>query len=171
MLSATHFIDCFSNVLHHMETVENYFGIRAVFPGTFLVGRTHVDAHLLDLFGLCHVLREFCGETVRRVAEDKNMGGTASVPSATAAKAGNHFGCVHAASESTADLNARKSKAQTYFANLLKATDLTTHALIWTAGDCPVCAPLNGTTYPTGWTTLPPLHHNCDCVIVTRAKS
>ena len=103
----------------------------------------------------------------RRVAEGQKMGGTASVPSASA---GHHPGCIHAASESTADLNARKAQAQTDFANLLKATDLKTHDLVWTAGDCPVCAPLNGTTYPDSWTTPPPLHHNCDCEIITRVK-
>ena len=79
--------------------------------------------------------------------------------------------CVHAASESTASLNNRKAQAATDFAKLLQNTNLKTHDLIWTSGDCPVCDPLNGTTYPDGWTTPPPLHHNCDCAISVQPKA
>ncbi len=79
--------------------------------------------------------------------------------------------CVHAASESDAAFKARKAQAQTNFAQLLKATDLKRNDLVWTSGDCPVCSPLNGTTYPDGWTTPPPLHHNCDCVIDVQPKA
>lgn len=78
--------------------------------------------------------------------------------------------CIHAASESTESLNQRKSDATKTFAKLLKDTNLETHDLVWTSGDCPVCSPLNGTTYPDGWTTPPPLHHNCDCEIDVRPK-
>jgi hypothetical protein len=60
----------------------------------------------------------------------------------------------------------RKAKAAVDFADLLKATDLSTHKLVWTSGDCEVCAPLNETTYPDAWTQPPPLHHNCDCEIL-----
>lgn len=77
---------------------------------------------------------------------------------------------VNGASESTESLNQRKSDATKALAKLLKDTDLETHDLVWTSGDCPVCSPLNGTTYPDGWTTPPPLHHNCDCEIITRPK-
>lgn len=77
---------------------------------------------------------------------------------------------VQGASESTESLNQRKSDATKAFAKLLKDTNLETHDLVWTSGDCPVCSPLNGTTYPDGWTTPPPLHHNCDCEIITRTK-
>lgn len=48
--------------------------------------------------------------------------------------------------------------------------DFDPDTLVWTSGDCPVCSPLNGTTYPDGWTTPPPLHHNCDCEIEVRPK-
>lgn len=77
---------------------------------------------------------------------------------------------VEGASESTESLNQRKSDATKAFAELLKNTNLETHDLVWTSGDCPVCSPLNGTTYPEGWTTPPPLHYNCDCEIITRPK-
>ena len=78
--------------------------------------------------------------------------------------------CVHSASESTTAFNARKAQAQLDFAELLVTTDLKTHQLIWTSGDCDVCRPLNDTTYPHNWTTPPPLHHNCDCEIVLQPK-
>jgi hypothetical protein len=79
--------------------------------------------------------------------------------------------CIEAASESTESLNARKAQAATDLAELLRTTDLSTHDLVWTAGDCPVCSPLNGTTYPDGWTTPPPIHHNCDCEINVQSKT
>jgi len=78
--------------------------------------------------------------------------------------------CVHSASESTTAFNARKAQAQLDFAELLVTTDLKTHQLMWTSGDCDVCRPLNDTTYPHNWTTPPPLHHNCDCEILVQAK-
>lgn len=112
----------------------------------------------------------------REVAEDKSAGGATSASSAkdlpTLPRSHLHTSecCVHAASESTESLNKRKAKASKDFAALLKNTDLKTHDLVWTSGDCPVCSPLNGTTYPDGWTTPPPLHHNCDCEIITRVK-
>ena len=82
-----------------------------------------------------------------------------------------HSSCVHAASESTESLNNRQAAARSAFADLLRNTDFSTHDLVWTSGDCPVCSPLNGTTYPEGWTSPPPLHHNCDCEIDVRAKT
>jgi phage gp29-like protein len=85
--------------------------------------------------------------------------------SALSAHSAVNHSCVHAASESTAALNARRLAAYIDFFELLSQTDLSTHDLVWTSGDCPVCAPLNGTTFPDGWTAPPPLHHNCDCVI------
>jgi phage gp29-like protein len=77
---------------------------------------------------------------------------------------------VEGASESDASFQSRKAQAQIDFANLLQSTNLRTHDLVWTSGDCPVCNPLNGTKYPNGWTTPPPLHHNCDCEIDVRPK-
>lgn len=77
---------------------------------------------------------------------------------------------INAASESTASLNQRKEAARTAFAELLADTNLDTHELVWTGGDCPVCSTLNGTTYPDGWATPPPLHHNCDCQISIRKR-
>ena len=103
----------------------------------------------------------------REVAEDESAEGATSVSSA----ASDGTCCVHAASESTESLNKRKAKASKDFAALLKNTDLKTHDLVWTSGDCPVCSPLNGTTYPDGWSTPPPLHHNCDCVIRVMQKA
>jgi len=79
--------------------------------------------------------------------------------------------CIDSASESTASLLDRQAQAREDFADLLSTTDLQTHDLVWTSGDCPVCSPLNGTTYPDGWTAPPPLHHNCDCEIAVEAKS
>lgn len=79
--------------------------------------------------------------------------------------------CLHAHSESNQDFNSRKSEAQSKLNYLIKTTDLNTQELVWTGGDCPVCAPFNGTTYPDGWTSPPPLHHNCDCTIEVRAKA
>ena len=83
----------------------------------------------------------------------------------------NHSSCVHAASESTASLNNRKTAARSAFEKLLQGTDLSTHDLVWTSGDCPVCSPLNGTAYGSGWTTPPPLHHNCDCAISLQPRT
>ena len=77
---------------------------------------------------------------------------------------------VDSASESTASFNARQAQAQIDFADLLATTDLKTHDLVWSGGDCPECNPLNGSTYPGSWTTPPPLHHNCDCEISVQAK-
>jgi hypothetical protein len=77
---------------------------------------------------------------------------------------------VDAASESTASLLARQAQAQIDFADLLATTDLKTHDLVWSGGDCPECNPLNGTTYPGGWSGPPPLHHNCDCEIMVQPK-
>lgn len=68
-------------------------------------------------------------------------------------------------------LYAIKPRPQKTFARLLKTTDLKTNDLVWTSGDCPVCEPLNGTAYPEGWTTPPPLHHNCDSAIVVQPKA
>ncbi len=107
----------------------------------------------------------------RRVAENQSMG--RMLPPASAASAKHSCSCyslVEGKSESTESLNKRKAQAQTNFAKLLKATDLKTNDLVWTSGDCPACSPLNGTTYPDAWTTPPPLHHNCDCVIEMRQK-
>lgn len=78
---------------------------------------------------------------------------------------------VEAASESTTSLLARQAQAQIDFAEILATTDLKTHDLVWSGGDCPECNPLNGTTYPSGWSGPPPLHHNCDCVISVRLRS
>lgn len=78
--------------------------------------------------------------------------------------------CIEAASESTASLNLRKGAARAAFSQLLADTNLDTHELVWTGGDCPVCSTLNGTTYPDGWATPPPLHHNCDCQISIRKR-
>ena len=78
---------------------------------------------------------------------------------------------VEGASESDASYQGRKAQAATDFAKLLQNTNLKTHDLIWTSGDCPVCDPLNGTTYPDGWTTPLPLHHNCDCAISVQPKA
>ena len=88
----------------------------------------------------------------------------------TSAKGLSSFDCIHATSESDASYQGRKAQAATDFAKLLQNTNLKTHELVWTSGDCPVCAPLNGTAYPDGWTTPPPLHHNCDCEIDVRLK-
>lgn len=54
---------------------------------------------------------------------------------------------VDAASESTESLNQRKADAQASFTQLLKDTDLNTHDIVWSGGDCPVCSEYNGTTY------------------------
>lgn len=81
-----------------------------------------------------------------------------------------HRGCVHAASESTESLHKRQRQSRGRLYDLLLKTDLTTHDLIWTGGDCPICAPFNGTAFGESWTSPPPLHHNCDCAIVVRAK-
>ena len=77
---------------------------------------------------------------------------------------------VAAASESTASFLARQAAGQIAFAAQLATTDLKTHDLVWSGGDCPECNPLNGSTYPSGWSTPPPLHHNCDCEISVQAK-
>ena len=95
---------------------------------------------------------------------------SATSTSATSTCAPHPSTCVHSASESTTAFNARKAQAQLDFAELLVTTDLKTHQLIWTSGDCDVCRPLNDTTYPHNWTTPPPLHHNCDCEILVQAK-
>ncbi len=79
--------------------------------------------------------------------------------------------CVEGASESTASLNERKLSAYVDFLDQLANTDLDTHDLIWSGGDCPQCAPYNGTAYGSGWTTPPPLHHNCDCSVSAQAKN
>ncbi|WPJ95249.1 DUF935 family protein [Coraliomargarita algicola] len=79
--------------------------------------------------------------------------------------------CIHAASESTASLNARRLSAYVAFIDLLAKTDLSTHDIIWSGGDCATCAPYNGTAYGSGWTTPPPIHHNCDCSISVQPKS
>ena len=78
--------------------------------------------------------------------------------------------CIEAASESTASFLARQAAGQIAFAAQLATTDLKTHDLVWSGGDCPECNPLNGSTYPSGWSTPPPLHHNCDCEISVQAK-
>ena len=86
-------------------------------------------------------------------------------------EAGSHLPtAVAAASESTASFLARQAAGQIAFAAQLATTDLKTHDLVWSGGDCPECNPLNNTTYPTNWTTPPPLHHNCDCEISVQAK-
>jgi len=82
----------------------------------------------------------------------------------------NDLTSVDSASESTASLNARRLQGYTAFFKLLGTTDLSTHEIVWSAGDCPVCSPLNGTTFPSGWSAPPPLHHNCDCVISVQPK-
>ena len=100
-----------------------------------------------------------------------HMGGTMSSSSATSAK--DSCTCpelVEGTSESTASLLARQTQAASDFAELLANTDLSTHDLVWSGGDCPSCSPLNGTAYGSGWTTPPPLHHNCDCGIDVRPK-
>jgi len=79
--------------------------------------------------------------------------------------------CVHATSESTEQLQQRQAQAAKDFAKLLAKTDLSTHDLIWTGGNCPTCAPFNGKAYGDGWTTPPPLHHNCDCRIKIRNRN
>ncbi len=103
-------------------------------------------------------------------SESKLEGNAPSLPQ-TNSKAADHSNCVHATSESDNDFQARKAQALTDFAKLLKNTDLSTHELIWTSGDCPVCAPLNGTKYPDSWTNPPPLHHNCDCSVIVQTKA
>ena len=100
----------------------------------------------------------------------KLEGNAPSLPQ-TNSKAADHSDCVHGASESTASLNNRKAQALTDFAQLLQNTDFSTHDLVWTSGDCPVCNPLNETAYGTGWTNPPPLHHNCDCSVIVQTKA
>lgn len=56
-------------------------------------------------------------------------------------------------------------------AELFGTTDLSTHDLVWTGGDCETCSPLNGTKFGEGWLAPPPLHHNCDCWINVRPKA
>lgn len=73
--------------------------------------------------------------------------------------------CIHAASESTEQLQQRQIQAAKDFAKLLAKTDLSTYDLIWSGGDCPTCTPFNGKAYGNGWAKPPPLHHNCDCSI------
>ena len=99
-------------------------------------------------------------------------GGTTSASSASAkSPCSCHLPtAVAAASESTASFLARQAAGQVAFAAQLATTDLKTHDLVWSGGDCPECNPLNGSTYPGGWTTPPPLHHNCDCEISVQAK-
>ena len=99
-------------------------------------------------------------------------GGTTSASSASAkSPCSCHLPtAVAAASESTASFLARQAAGQVAFAAQLATTDLKTHDLVWSGGDCPECDPLNGTTYPSGWSTPPPLHHNCDCEISVQAK-
>jgi hypothetical protein len=102
----------------------------------------------------------------RRIGEKaEGRGGSAT------AKDPAHADCVHATSESDKDFRARKAQAQTDFSKLLQSTDLKTQDLVWTSGDCPVYSPLNGTNYPAGWTTPPPIHHNCDCEITVEPKN
>ena len=113
-----------------------------------------------------------------QISESASSGGTTSVSSASAkSPCGCHLHtlkpshlptAVDSASESTASLLARQAQAAIDFAELLRTTDLKTHDLVWSGGDCPECNPLNGTTYPSGWSTPPPLHHNCDCEIMVR---
>lgn len=91
-------------------------------------------------------------------------------PSASNASAHPCNCAVSAASESTDSLRDRQRASAHHLADLLNATDLSTHDLVWSGGDCPVCEAFNGTAYGDGWTTPPPLHHNCDCEIVVRAK-
>jgi len=99
-------------------------------------------------------------------------GGTTSASSASAkSPCSCHLPtAVAAASESTASFLARQAAGQVAFAAQLATTDLKTHDLVWSGGDCPECNPLNGSTYPSGWSTPPPLHHNCDCEISVQAK-
>lgn len=78
---------------------------------------------------------------------------------------------VRAASESTESLLNRQRESAARLKRLVAETDLTTHDLVWEGGDCPECRDLNGTAYGKGWTTPPPLHHNCDCEIVVRQKA
>ena len=116
-----------------------------------------------------------------QISESASSGGTTSVSSASAkSPCGCHLHtlkpshlptAVDSASESTASLLARQAQAAIDFAELLRTTDLKTHDLVWSGGDCPECNPLNGTTYPSGWSTPPPLHHNCDCEIMVQSKT
>lgn len=116
-----------------------------------------------------------------QISESTSSGGTTSVSSASAkSPCGCHLHtlkpshlptAVDSASESTASLLARQVQAAIDFAELLRTTDLKTHDLVWSGGDCPECNPLNGTTYPNSWTTPPPLHHNCDCEIMVQSKT
>lgn len=50
--------------MYHMKMVEDHLGSWAVFLNTFLVSRTHVDAHAFDLIGLRLVLWQFLSETI-----------------------------------------------------------------------------------------------------------
>jgi phage gp29-like protein len=81
---------------------------------------------------------------------------------------------VHARGETTAEYEARASAGQIDLNELLGATNMDTHDLAWDAGghsDCDICAGLDGRTYPDAWTTPPPIHHNCDCVIKVIRKT
>ena len=86
-------------------------------------------------------------------------------------KAACNCNTVTAASESNQDYLNRKALDAYNFLELVKSTDLEQNDLIWSGGDCTVCAPLNGTAYGSDWTTPPPLHHNCNCTISVQAKS
>tara|TARA_R110000772_G_scaffold44939_5_gene103181 strand:+ start:940 stop:2604 length:1665 start_codon:yes stop_codon:yes gene_type:complete len=79
-------------------------------------------------------------------------------------------GTIDAASESTAVYEKRKVIQGAEFNTLLAATDLDKYDLMWSGGDCTICQPLNGTAYGN-WTTPPPLHYNCDCIITVEAKN